>query len=250
MSIIGDDSIETLKVRSSDPSGATGPGDLPNSTIEHQASELQRLGEAVHRSNNRSRVAIYEALAAVARFSVANSTRTADVRAYLQHMGVRPAREGAPIHLRLLPLLKLVLGVRDGSRGRQKNDGDNATRRSLQRQASDYSMALAYAIEQNVDASEIVEFFNRPGNGIVEAAQRYRRATTRPKRASSQTDIWGRLENLSPMAMISLTDLPNAGCDPLVLIVKPDGDMWAVQATIDDPKAIRDLVSYLPAGRK
>src|SRR5207248_8264968 len=82
---------------------------LANDTIESQADELRKLGQAVHASNQRSRAVIYEALAGGARFWTANRLRSDELREFYRNSGVRPPKEEAALHLQLLPTVKLML---------------------------------------------------------------------------------------------------------------------------------------------
>lgn len=233
------------KVRTSDIPlyGAEEVG-LANDTIESQADELRKLGETVHTANGRTRIIIYEALSGAARFWVANAFRCNELQSLYRNNGIRPPREGAAAHLQLLPIIKLMLGL-DDLRGSVRNEADDRARRSLQRQASDYAMALAFALSEEPDPSCIVNFFSQRTLGVVEAASRYRKTREKDRTTRQAANPLAAFEGKPSIATFDLGALPISSDGPVALIVERANGAWVVRAAIDELTAIRRLSSLV-----
>ena len=214
---------------------------LANDTIESQAGELQKLGQTVHASNQRSRAVIYEALAGAARFWTANRLSD-ELREFYRNSGVRPPKEEAALHLQLLPTVKLMLGLEDVSRRALRNKSQDQTRRGLQKQASDYAMALAFALSEEPDPSGIVGFFDRPALGIVEAAALYRKGRRGHRTKLAAADPFVALRSKPPIASFGLEVLALPSNSPIALIVERSDGAWVVRAAVEDLPAIRRLM--------
>jgi hypothetical protein len=231
------------KVRTSDiPLDRIERVSLPNDAIENQVDELRKLGEAVHASDRCARTTIYEALAGAARFHVANSFRRDELRGFYRDSGIRPPNEHAAIHLQLLPIIKLILGLRDDVRKGLRSQPETRERRRLQKQGSDYAMALAFALSKGADPSDIVAFFDRPAMGIVEAASRYRGARQEHGAKRPATDPLAFLRKDPPIASFALDVLPLAINGPVALILERNDAAWVVRAAVGELPAIRRLM--------
>jgi hypothetical protein len=215
---------------------------LANDTIESQADELRKLGHAVHASNQRTRAVIYEALAGAARFWTANRLRSDELREFYRNSGVRPPKEEAALHLQLLPTVKLMLGLEDVSRRAVRNKSQDQTRRGLQKQASDYAMALAFALSEEPDPSGIVGFFDRPALGIVEAAALYRKGRRGHRTKLAAADPFVALRSKPPIASFGLEVLALPSNSPIALIVERSDGAWVVRAAVEELPAIRRLM--------
>ncbi|MEI7606821.1 MAG: hypothetical protein WCJ64_05510 [Rhodospirillaceae bacterium] len=214
-------------------------------TIDAQVAELRESGNQASLAGERSHAALYEAFQKVLGFRERNIGRIGELKELIAREGLKLTLVGdnAPVNEQIAPFVKLCFGLDDTTLPRETPKEVKMARLKLQKQTSDYIMALSEAVVNDVALDEVAAYFAKLGNGVVSLARKFRERAPSKDSAGKAVGWADTLTFITDLAVFTSDDIGDLTEGAMLLAAELDGDgNLRIKASLKDDKMLGQVV--------